>query len=222
MSITTTTTESPPAWKQKAAAKREDVYQKIPKQWRLSEPLPTPKNTYEYLKTSDVLSKDEIAITETTDARLLLNKIATKRLSAVDVVSAFSHRAAVAHQLIKCCTEMFFEQAIEDAKELDAFLAKEGKVKGPLHGLPVSIKDGFDVKGLDSTLGWVSMIGMAAGEDAALVTILRNLGAVVYCKTNIPQSLMVSLAGFGVPVRVVLMMLTDVGFLQPRLQAVGQ
>ena len=193
MSTTTTTEEHQPAWKQKAAAKRAEVYQQIPEQWRLSEPLPKPQNTYEYLNTSNLLTKDEIAITETTSARLLLNRIATKRLSAVSVISAFSHRAAIAQQLIRCCTEMFFDQALAEAKELDAYLEREGRVKGPLHGLPVSIKDGFDVKGFDSTLGWVSMIGKPAVEDCNLVVILRKLGAVVYCKTNVPQSLMVSL-----------------------------
>ena len=188
---TTTLTSATPAWKQKATAKRDKVYNQIPKEWRLAEPLPTPKNTYEYLRTSGILSQDELAITETTSARVLLNKLATKQVSAVDVTKAFCKRAAIAQQLIKCCTETFFDEAIETAKGLDDFLAKHGRVKGPLHGLPVSIKDGFDVKGYDSTLGWVSMIDRPAERDCNLVTILKGLGAMVYCKTNIPQSLMV-------------------------------
>ena len=196
MSTTTTTTSQTPAWKQKAAAKRTQVYEQIPKEWRLPDPLPTPKNTYDYLRTSGILSEQELAITEPTSARLLLNKLATRQLSAVETTTAFAHRAAVAHQLIRCCTEMFFTQAIEQAKELDRFLEKEGRVKGPLHGLPISVKDGFDVKGFDSTLGWVSMIGKEARQDCSLVEILRGLGAVVYCKTNVPQSLMVSLFPF--------------------------
>lgn len=188
---TTTVTSSPPAWKQKAAAKREQVYNQIPPAWRLPEPLPTPKNTYSYLQTSGLLSPAELAITETTSARVLLNKLATKQLSAVAVTTAFCKRAALAQQLIRCCTEMFFAEAIDAAKALDEHLAREGRVKGPLHGLPVSVKDGFDVEGYDSTLGWVSMIGKPAARDCNLVAILRGLGAVVYCKTNVPQSLMV-------------------------------
>lgn len=191
MSTSTTVTSPPPAYKQKAAAKRKQVYNKIPTEWRLPHPLPTPKNTYSYLKTSGILTKDELAITEPTSARTLLNKLATRQLSAVETTRAFCHRAAIAQQLIKCCTEMFFDEAIEAAKGLDEFLEREGRVKGPLHGLPVSVKDGFDVEGYDSTLGWVSMIGRPAERDCNLVAILRGLGAVVYCKTNVPQSLMV-------------------------------
>lgn len=192
--MSTTTTTSQPAWKQKAASKRSQVFSHIPAEWRLPSPLPSPKNTYDYLKTSGVLSKDELAITELTSARVLLNKLATRQLSAQTVVTAFSHRAAIATQLIRCCTEIFFTEAIAEARELDAYLEREGRVKGPLHGLPVSVKDGFDVEGWDSTLGWVSMIGKPAKEDCNLVKILRGLGAVVICKTNIPQSLMVSWA----------------------------
>lgn len=80
---------------------------------------------------------------------------------------------------------MFFAQAIEEARGLDAFLAREGRVKGPLHGLPVSVKDGFDVEGFDSTLGWVSLIGKPAEKDATLVGILRGLGAVVFCECSL-------------------------------------
>jgi amidase len=183
---------SQPEWKKKAAAKRAAQYESIPKEWRIPEPLPQPKNTYEYLKASGLLSAGELSITETTDASILLRKIASGKLSAVAVTTAFCHRAALAQQLIRCCTEMFFTEAIESAKRLDDHFKKTGKVTGPLHGLPVSLKDGFDVVGQDSTLGWVSEIGKPAREDAALVKVLRKLGAVVYCKTNIPQSLMVS------------------------------
>lgn len=189
---TTTTTTAQPAWKQKATAKREQVYNQIPKEWRVSEPRSTPINTYEYLNSSGVLSADELTITNRTPTRALLNKLATRQLSAVAVTKAFCHRAAITNQLIKCCTEMFFDEAVQFAQELDEHLAKTGRVKGPLHGLPVSVKDGFDVRGYDSTLGWVSMIGRPAERDCNLVEILKGLGAVVYCKTNIPQSLMVS------------------------------
>lgn len=191
MTTTTTATTQQPAWKQKAAAKREQCHHQIPQEWRLSEPLPTPKNTDAYLQTSGLLSQEELAITSTPSSRALLNQLATRQLSAQAVVSAFCHRAGIATQLIRCCTEIFFTEAIAEAEALDEYLEKEGKVKGPLHGLPVSVKDGFDVKGYDSTLGWVSMIGKPAPRDCNLVAILRGLGAVVVCKTNIPQSLMV-------------------------------
>ncbi len=183
-----------PEWKKKAAAKRAAQHESIPKEWRLPEPLPKPKNAYEYIKISGVLSEEELGITEITDAALLLRKIANGSLPAVSVTKAFCKRAAIAQQLVRCCTEMFFDEAIESAERLDEHFRKTGRTVGPLHGLPVSLKDGFEVKGQDATLGWVSEIGKPSDFDAPLVEVLRKQGAVLYVKTNIPQSLMVGLA----------------------------
>lgn len=64
---------------------------------------------------------------------------------------------------------------------------------GPLHGLPISIKDSFDIKGLQSTIGYVELLKHEpAKRNAYLVELLLSLGAVLYVKTNIPQTLMVS------------------------------
>lgn len=63
---------------------------------------------------------------------------------------------------------------------------------GPLHGLPVSIKDSFCVKGLQSTVGYVEFLKHeSAKTNSALVEMLLALGAVLYVKTNIPQTMMV-------------------------------
>ena len=86
-----------------------------------------------------------------------------------------------------------FPEALERAKYLDEYLELHDKPVGPLHGLPVSIKDCFQVKGKQSTIGFVEFIKHpAASENSALVEILLELGAVLYVKTNIPQTMMVS------------------------------
>lgn len=65
---------------------------------------------------------------------------------------------------------------------------------GPLHGLPISIKDSFCVKGLQSTVGYVEFLKHQPSKtNSALVELLLALGAVLYVKTNIPQTMMVSL-----------------------------
>lgn len=61
-----------------------------------------------------------------------------------------------------------FEYARVRAKQLDDHLANSGKVVGPLHGLPLSLKDQFSVKGYDTTIGYVSYIGKKATKDAVL------------------------------------------------------
>lgn len=67
-------------------------------------------------------------------------------------------------------------------------------MRGPLHGVPVTLKDQFNVKGVDSTIAYVGRSFKPAAEDAVLVQILKYMGAVVIAKTNLPQSIMVSSA----------------------------
>jgi amidase len=96
--------------------------------------------------------------------------------------------------------------ALARAKELDDYLQKNGKPVGPLHGLPISLKDQFRIKvsgmqnpsgtvlmkqGLETSMGYVSWIGKYETENSVLVDLLLKAGAVFYVKTSVPQSLMV-------------------------------
>jgi len=88
-------------------------------------------------------------------------------------------------------TEVFFEDALKEAVKLDEYYQAHGKLIGPLHGVPVTLKDQFDIQGADSTIGYVSRAFQPAKENAALVKILKDLGAIILAKTNLPQSIMV-------------------------------
>lgn len=68
--------------------------------------------------------------------------------------------------------------------------ANPEKQLGPFHGLPISLKDSFKLKGKDATIGLVCFVGQPAEENSALVDLLQSLGAVLYCKTNVPQTMM--------------------------------
>ena len=92
---------------------------------------------------------------------------------------------------MNCLTEIFVERALARAAELDDALKKTGKVIGPLHGLPISLKDQLCIKGLETTMGYVSWIGNYAEKNAVLVDILEACGAVPFVRTNVPQTLMV-------------------------------
>lgn len=62
---------------------------------------------------------------------------------------------------------------------------------GPLHGLPISLKDSFQFQGTDATLGFVAYLENGPSkENSCLVDVLLKQGAVLYCKTNTPQTLM--------------------------------
>jgi len=127
------------------------------------------------------------------DATALVERIAARQLTAVQVLLAFAKAAVAAQHLTNCLTEIFIEEGLVRAKELDAHLAATGKVVGPLHGLPVSVKDHILIKGHDTSSGYVAWAGKTvADRDAVFVDILRRSGAVLYVKTANPQSLLVS------------------------------
>ena len=77
------------------------------------------------------------------------------------------------------------EEALVCALEADEALAR-GELWGPLHGVPVTIKDCFDVAGVRTTAGSRSMADRVPGEDAVAVARLRAAGAVIIGHTNVP------------------------------------
>ncbi|KAK8069003.1 hypothetical protein PG994_005619 [Apiospora phragmitis] len=187
------------AWQELAAAKRGAILNSIPVKWRLDK-IPTVDEqrnvTGAYIE--QFLLPKEVEITKA-DAVGIVEKAASGAWSAVEIAEAFCHRASLSHQLVNCLHETFFDAALADAKELDDWFAEHGKPKGPLHGLPVSLKDQFHVKGVDTTMGYVGWIDTFQGQkgdprsktfESEMVRELRQLGAVLYCKTAVPHTLM--------------------------------
>jgi len=120
----------------------------------------------------------------------LLAAIRSGTYTSTAVTSAYIRRASVAQQLTNCLTEPLFTRALARAAILDRdFQNGSGKLVGPLHGLPVSIKDGFNVAGYDSSIGLASLCFKPASSNAPLVDLLESLGCVIIAKTNIPQTL---------------------------------
>jgi len=86
---------------------------------------------------------------------------------------------------------MFFDEAIYRARALDEERkASPEKPLGPLHGLPISLKDTYHVPGVDATIGLACFAFKASTEYSPLAELLVSLGAVLYCKTTVPQTLM--------------------------------
>lgn len=177
-------------WEDVAKAKVDAREAKIPAEWRLKS-LPKGTNVMDVPRTCGILSERELEITETAAVDLVA-KMVDKTYTAEEVATAFAKRAAIAHQLTNCLTEIFFEEGIAAAKALDAEFAKTGKPKGPLHGMPISLKDQIGVKGYDSTIGFISHCNQPAEEDALQVKILRDAGAVFFCKTNVPSGMLMA------------------------------
>ncbi|KZT51752.1 amidase, partial [Calocera cornea HHB12733] len=178
-------------WQEVCERKRKEQAASIPTEWLLPALPPfATLNVLDMPRTCGLLTWNELLITELDDVGTLLKKIALGDWSAVEVTTAFAKRACIAHQLTNCLTEIFVERALERARWLDDYLEAEGKPFGPLHGLPISLKDQFCIKGLDTVMGYAAWVGEPAEKDCALVEMLISLGAIPYVRTNVPQTLM--------------------------------
>lgn len=126
-----------------------------------------------------------------TPAQEIVSRIGSKRLNwnARNVLKAFIKAAILAQVETNCLSEIMFEDALDRADELDKEFAATGRLKGRLHGIPISLKDHIHVKGFDSTIGYTKFINQPAGENAAVVDLLIEEGAIPFTKTNVPQLL---------------------------------
>lgn len=86
------------------------------------------------------------------------------------------------------------DEALAEAAKLDEYMRVHGKPIGPLHGLPISVKEHIYLKDTPSSAGFVAWADDFATKDALVVEIFRNAGAIFHVKTTNPQSLMVSVS----------------------------
>ena len=77
-------------------------------------------------------------------------------------------------------------RALDEAAALDAE-RRAGKVRGPLHGIPIVVKDNYATTGMPTTAGSLALSGFQTGRDAFMVKKLRDAGAVIVGKTNLHE-----------------------------------
>ncbi|KAL8715570.1 MAG: hypothetical protein Q9220_000906 [cf. Caloplaca sp. 1 TL-2023] len=180
-------------WETIRNRKLEEQRSRIPQEWLIpTDKLPSDdiQNVMDIPRTCGILSAREINITETHDARSLATAIRIRKYTAVEVTTAFCKRATVCNQLTSCLTEPLFSSALARARDLDAHLLRTGSPIGPLHGLPISIKDTFHIAGVDSTVGIAALAFHPAASNAPIVDTLLAAGAIIHCKTNVPQTML--------------------------------
>lgn len=119
-------------------------------------------------------------------ASQLARLIRAGELSARQVVQAFVSRIEQVNPRLNAMVLPLFEQALDDARIADELQARGGTL-GPLHGVPVSIKECFQLAGTAATLGNPGRSRQVADQDGILVRRLRQAGAIVLGKTNVPQ-----------------------------------
>jgi fatty acid amide hydrolase len=121
-------------------------------------------------------------------AAQLAASIARGETSATAAVEQHLARITEVNPRLNAMTEDRFDAARKDAKDADA-RQRSGAALGPLHGVPVTIKESLDLEGMASTFGIQSRIGHRAGEDELHVARLRAAGAIPIAKTNVAQAL---------------------------------
>ena len=118
------------------------------------------------------------------DATGQINALASRRLSALELLTASVARNAEVKGRLNAVVEMDLDRARERAKAVDDLRAK-GEALGPLAGLPMTIKDTLDVEGMPASAG-IEALRHRMAADAAAVRHVRKAGAVIWGKTNVP------------------------------------
>ncbi|HRH85968.1 MAG TPA: amidase [Rubrivivax sp.] len=110
------------------------------------------------------------------------------QVSSVELLKAYLERVDRFNPALNALVVDDRKAALNRARAADRALAK-GEVWGPLHGLPMTVKESFDLEGQPTTWGNVPRKGHVAGADAVAVQRLKAAGAVVFGKSNVPLNL---------------------------------
>lgn len=131
----------------------------------------------------------------------LVQNVQKQLVKPIDILRSYGKVAIKAHERTNCLTEVMLPEA-------EQWAATDVNLKGPLAGIPISLKDSIAVRGFDVSVGYSSNTGKPYAQDGTLVRILKAagqaslciitrsysnsqvLGAVPYVKTNLPISLL--------------------------------
>ncbi len=116
----------------------------------------------------------------------LATKIREREASASDAVEACISRIESVNPEINAVTVIYAEEALARARDADNRQAS-GETLGPLHGIPVTVKENIDVKGWPTTWGLPVFENTIAEVDAPIVTQFREAGAIPIAATNLPD-----------------------------------
>src|SRR5437667_4639321 len=112
--------------------------------------------------------------------------IGERKLSPVELMDSCIRRIEDIDPAVNAVIARSFETGRATARESEAAVMR-GDNLGPLHGLPLGVKDLIDAKGLPTSFGSVLFADNIAAEDEAIVAMLKRAGAIVVGKTNVPE-----------------------------------
>lgn len=119
-------------------------------------------------------------------ATALAKAIRTKEISSQEVVNAYLERIETVNPRLNAVVQVTADAARDQARAADSALAR-GDIQGPLHGVPMTIKDSLDTAGVITTGGTQGRQSHVPAQDATVVARLRAAGAILLGKTNTPE-----------------------------------
>jgi amidase len=118
----------------------------------------------------------------------LARRVRAREVGCLELLDLYIERVERLDPRINAVVVRRFEEARAEAREREAELAR-GEDLGPLHGVPMTIKESFDLPGLPTTWGYPEHIGNVATRPALAAERLQRAGAVIFGKTNVPVAL---------------------------------
>ena len=119
-------------------------------------------------------------------AKSIAQAIQDRDVSAVEVVQAHLDRIEEVNDRLNAVVRLCAERALEEARDADAALER-GESRGPLHGVPMTLKDSLDTEGVVTTGGTLGRRTFVPDRDSTVVARLRGAGAILLGKTNTPE-----------------------------------
>lgn len=116
----------------------------------------------------------------------LAEALRERQVTSEELVNLYRDRIQSYNPAINAIVHTDWDSAVLSARECDAEAAR-GKSRGPLHGVPMTIKEAFDIAGMPSTWGTLELAKNVPTRDAIAVERLKAAGAVVMGKTNVPR-----------------------------------
>lgn len=122
----------------------------------------------------------------TATAADLTRAIRQRHISSRELLEKLLSRADLVNPALNAIVAWDVERATADAEAADNALAR-GELAGPLHGLPMTVKDVWETEGLVTTAGATPLARHVPAADALAVARLRDAGAIIFGKTNTPE-----------------------------------
>jgi amidase len=130
---------------------------------------------------SQTMGQNSILFSSATE---LAQSIRSGKITSYEVVTAFIEQAEKYNHTYNAVVTLNKTEALQRAKDADVAISK-GEIWGKLHGVPITIKDNYQTKGLRTTAGYKPLENNVPDHDAEIVKLLKAEGAIIIGKTNL-------------------------------------